>query len=440
MGEFEITHVFGSRAAAAVPDPVPGRPPAVPRRSRGTPSGSAGSTSIPTRTSRPSDWLHWTRNAPELERHVRRVPLHQPAEGLRPGQRDLQHDAGPTSTSAARPATGPARATSRGRACRRWRGPTLADLGLVVPTSGITSTAARRAVRALPLAPRRARRLRPHAAGCCSTTCCRRCSTEGLYFADGQQLDEVYTYALVPAEQDVRARRQLQRLPRQPQPEAAAAKATSCACSATSARSTTAPTTTSTRRQVEGKPSDGALCVKCHMPERPYMVVDWRADHSFRRPRPDLTRGDRHAQRVQPVRLPRRQAAAWSVERVPASGTARRGGRTTARRSPRRARGSPGRSAELRPDRRTTRCSRRSCAPPRSTLPAALPGAPSAAAAVRAALAAGRAAAPPRGRLGLADRRSRGSASRCSRRCCRIRSRRCGSTRCPRSPACRGSC
>jgi len=40
---------------------------------------------------------------------------------------------------------------------------------------------------------------------------------------------------------------------------------------------------------VEGSPSDGALCVKCHMAEQPYMVVDWRADHSFRRPRPDLT-------------------------------------------------------------------------------------------------------------------------------------------------------
>ncbi len=39
----------------------------------------------------------------------------------------------------------------------------------------------------------------------------------------------------------------------------------------------------------DGKPSDGALCVKCHMPERPYMVVDYRADHSIRVPRPDLT-------------------------------------------------------------------------------------------------------------------------------------------------------
>ena len=40
----------------------------------------------------------------------------------------------------------------------------------------------------------------------------------------------------------------------------------------------------------EGKPSDGALCVKCHMPEQAYMVIDERADHSIRIPRPDLTK------------------------------------------------------------------------------------------------------------------------------------------------------
>lgn len=35
--------------------------------------------------------------------------------------------------------------------------------------------------------------------------------------------------------------------------------------------------------------SEGALCVSCHMPERTYMVVDPRRDHSFRVPRPDLS-------------------------------------------------------------------------------------------------------------------------------------------------------
>jgi tetratricopeptide (TPR) repeat protein len=39
----------------------------------------------------------------------------------------------------------------------------------------------------------------------------------------------------------------------------------------------------------EGRPSEGALCVKCHMPEQPYMVIDERADHSIRIPRPDLS-------------------------------------------------------------------------------------------------------------------------------------------------------
>lgn len=35
--------------------------------------------------------------------------------------------------------------------------------------------------------------------------------------------------------------------------------------------------------------SDGARCVSCHMPERTYMVIDPRRDHSLRVPRPDLS-------------------------------------------------------------------------------------------------------------------------------------------------------
>ncbi len=43
------------------------------------------------------------------------------------------------------------------------------------------------------------------------------------------------------------------------------------------------------KKVFEGKPSPGALCVKCHAVEQPFMVIDWRADHSFRVPRPDLS-------------------------------------------------------------------------------------------------------------------------------------------------------
>jgi len=38
-----------------------------------------------------------------------------------------------------------------------------------------------------------------------------------------------------------------------------------------------------------GQPSDGHLCVKCHMPGRVYMGADYRPDHSLRIPRPDLS-------------------------------------------------------------------------------------------------------------------------------------------------------
>ena len=38
-----------------------------------------------------------------------------------------------------------------------------------------------------------------------------------------------------------------------------------------------------------GQPSDGHLCVKCHMPGRIYMGGDYRPDHSLRIPRPDLS-------------------------------------------------------------------------------------------------------------------------------------------------------
>jgi len=44
------------------------------------------------------------------------------------------------------------------------------------------------------------------------------------------------------------------------------------------------------KQEWQGRPSAGALCVSCHMPKSPFMVVHWRADHSIRVPRPDLTR------------------------------------------------------------------------------------------------------------------------------------------------------
>ncbi len=44
------------------------------------------------------------------------------------------------------------------------------------------------------------------------------------------------------------------------------------------------------KKEWKGQPSAGALCISCHMPKSPFMVVHLRADHSIRIPRPDLTK------------------------------------------------------------------------------------------------------------------------------------------------------
>ncbi len=43
------------------------------------------------------------------------------------------------------------------------------------------------------------------------------------------------------------------------------------------------------QKTYKGQPSEGASCVKCHMPGRYYMGIDYRVDHSMRVPRPDLS-------------------------------------------------------------------------------------------------------------------------------------------------------
>jgi predicted CXXCH cytochrome family protein len=68
----------------------------------------------------------------------------------------------------------------------------------------------------------------------------------------------------------------------------------------------------------QGKPSPGWLCQNCHMPQRVYMGVDWRADHSFRVPRPDLsvTLGTPNACSVEACHgdKPVRWAADWTAK------------------------------------------------------------------------------------------------------------------------------
>ena len=106
---------------------------------------------------------------------------------------------------------------------------------------------------------------------------------EGLYFADGQILEEVYVYASFL----------------QGRMYEAGVTCTGCHNPHT-AKLVTGPDpndvcaqchlpTTFAAAEHAGHVPEQAGCVDCHMASRTYMVVDDRRDHSFRIPRPDLT-------------------------------------------------------------------------------------------------------------------------------------------------------
>jgi len=106
---------------------------------------------------------------------------------------------------------------------------------------------------------------------------------QGLYHADGQMLDEVYNYGSF----------------KQSKMFAAGVTCSDChephsgklrapadnACLQCHAADKYAVTTHHRHEAVNPPPS----CASCHMPERTYMVVDRRHDHSFRVPRPDVS-------------------------------------------------------------------------------------------------------------------------------------------------------
>ncbi|MGB5560744.1 MAG: tetratricopeptide repeat protein [Sedimenticolaceae bacterium] len=107
--------------------------------------------------------------------------------------------------------------------------------------------------------------------------------SEGLYYPDGQILDEVYVYGSF----------------RQSRMHAAGVTCSDChephslklraqgnaVC--TGCHATTSYDSPEHHHHPAG--SSGSLCVECHMPSRDYMVVDPRRDHSMRIPRPDLS-------------------------------------------------------------------------------------------------------------------------------------------------------
>ena len=244
---------------------------------------------------------------PELELHVRRVPLDRRAQELRCGRTTASPRAWRRSASAARPVTARARDTSPGRARskaggRSARAKTRARGCSFGSTSGATSSG--RSIRRPATRGATSRRplLRKEVETCGLCHARRGAFSEdwvpgrslsdthvvsplarGLYHADGQMLDEVYNYGSFK------------------QSKMFAAGVTCSDCHEPHGAKLRAPgdgvclqchaadkyAAVAHHRHAAASPAPA--CASCHMPARTYMVVDRRHDHSFRVPRPDLS-------------------------------------------------------------------------------------------------------------------------------------------------------
>jgi predicted CXXCH cytochrome family protein len=234
----------------------------------------------------PSDWLHWTRNAQNWNGMCAECHSTNLVKGYDPksdtysttwSEIDVSCEAchGPGSRHVAWAEVPP-----MGRA-------PLANTGLVIATSGITN---RELVELC--APCHSRRTelgdydhrRPELLDNLLPTLL----DEGLYHPDGQILDEDFEYGSFVQSKMFRM----------------GVRCTDCHDAHTAKlrregngvclQCHSAPAYDDARhhfhrKEWQGKPSAGALCVSCHMPKSPFMVVHLRADHSLRIPRPDLT-------------------------------------------------------------------------------------------------------------------------------------------------------
>jgi len=235
----------------------------------------------------PDDWLHWTRNAQNWNGMCAECHSTSLVKGYDAATQTFSTTWSEIDVSC-EACHGPGSAHVDWADLPPMARPDTRDFGLVVPTSGISS---RQQVELC--APCHSRRTElgdfKHSELELLENLVPALLDEGLYHADGQILDEVYVYgSFVQSKMyrsDVRCADchdvhslkfhfegnelcgQCHRLDTYDSADHHFHKKT-----------------------VDGKPSAAALCISCHMPQQPYMVVDWRADHSLRVPRPDLTR------------------------------------------------------------------------------------------------------------------------------------------------------
>ena len=240
----------------------------------------------PGQTIPPDDWLHWSQGGQNWNGMCAECHSTNLRKGFDPVTKTYETTWAEIDVSC-EACHGPASEHVKWAEIEPMARPQVDDYGLVVATSGISS---RQQVELC--APCHSRRSEAgdydHTATDLLENLRPALLREGLYHADGQILDEVYVYgSFVQSKMyrnDVRCSdchdvHSLELLH----------EGNSLCLQCHEGNVYDSSEHHFHKKVVDGEPSDGALCVKCHMPEQPYMVIDERADHSLRVPRPDLS-------------------------------------------------------------------------------------------------------------------------------------------------------
>ncbi len=234
----------------------------------------------------PDDWLHWTRAAQNWNGMCAECHSTNLKKNFDPETRSYNTTWSEIDVSC-EACHGPGSRHVAWADIQPMARPEIDDFGLTVATSGIS--AARQVELCAPCHSRRSELGDyDHSGAALLDTFRPSILEEGLYHADGQILDEVYVWGSFTQSKmyanDVRCT---------DCHDAHSLKlkfdgnALCLQCHRADAYDT--PEHHFHKKIYQGEPSDGALCVKCHMPEKAYMMIDERADHSLRIPRPDLS-------------------------------------------------------------------------------------------------------------------------------------------------------
>ena len=234
----------------------------------------------------PDDWLHWTRGAQTWNAMCAECHSTHLTKGYDPGREDYH-------TSWSEIDVGCEACHGPGSEHIEWAGrPPLArkktdNYALAVRTGGVDS-----ADQINLCAPCHSRRFQlgdnPHEQGELLDVMVPQLLSSGLYYPDGQILEEVYIYGSFV--QSKMYRHGVRCSDCHDVHSLKPHKAENDLC--TQCHRAELYDTKSHhfhKKMHNGKPSEGYLCVKCHMPGRTYMGIDHRLDHSLRIPRPDLS-------------------------------------------------------------------------------------------------------------------------------------------------------